>query len=68
MELLCKALGEESRARRLEGPFLVLIWNRLRRLGKRFAAICARFAAGTLRRAPTRLADAREKFPLQTHG
>jgi len=58
MELLCKALSEEARTRRLAGPLLLLIWRRLRRIRLGFAALAARFAAGTLGRAPTRRADA----------
>jgi hypothetical protein len=58
MEELCKALSEEARTRRLAGPLLLLIWRRLRRIRLGFAALAARFAAGTLCRAPTRRADA----------
>ena len=38
----------------LAGPLIVVIWNRLRRIGERFARLAARIGAGKLRRRTTR--------------
>ena len=38
----------------LAGPLIVVIWNRLRRIGERFARLAARIGAGKLRRRSAR--------------
>jgi hypothetical protein len=54
LEVLCGLIARYGHLRRLAGPLVVLIWNRVRRVGAQFAAIQARMQAGQLRRHPAR--------------
>jgi hypothetical protein len=47
-EELCRLLTKHARARFIEAPLLLLIWNRLMRWAIRFASIAERVRAGTL--------------------
>lgn len=48
IESLCRSIAAEGHKRRLDGPLVVAIWNRVRRLGRRFASVVARLRAGKL--------------------
>ncbi len=63
IDLLCRTVAAQIAGRRLEGPFIILIWRRLRRLGTRFAALAARVAAGRLRPARPRPCVPRQRPP-----
>ena len=60
IELLCRSVAAQIAGGRpngprglpLAGPLIVVIWNRLRRIGDRFARLAARIGAGQLRRRP----------------
>lgn len=57
---LCRAIAANQPSGPTAAPLMFLLWNRLRRMAIRFAAIAVRVHAGTLR-SPTR---ARVKKPL----
>ena len=63
IERLGKALTAGALKGRLAGPLLMLIWNRLSRLRRRFAALVARVQAGRLPPARPRPAFAEAKPP-----
>jgi hypothetical protein len=48
IEELCRVLNKHASARFVYAPMLLLIWNRLTRLAKRFASLAERVQAGTL--------------------
>jgi hypothetical protein len=48
IEELCRVLNKHASARFVYAPILLLIWNRLTRLAKRFASLVERVQAGTL--------------------
>ena len=48
MEALCRVLTKQARECFIEAPLLLLIWNRLMRLAKRFVNVAERVRTGTL--------------------
>jgi len=47
IEELCRALDKHARARFIEAPMLLLIWNRINGMARRFATLVKRVRAGT---------------------
>ena len=54
LDVLCALIARHGHLRRLAGPLLVLIWQRVRTAGAQASAVLARMQAGTLRRYPHR--------------
>lgn len=54
--VLLEHLAHYGNQRRVSGPWLALIWNRVRAVQRQVAGLIARFEAGTLRRYPNRRA------------
>jgi hypothetical protein len=48
IEGLCRVLTKHGRARFITAPVLLLIWNRIMRMARRFASLTERYCAGTL--------------------
>ena len=48
IEGLCRVLTKHGRARFITAPVLLLIWNRIIRMARRFASLTERYCAGTL--------------------
>jgi hypothetical protein len=48
IEGLCRAIAARGAARGLAGPFIILVWSRLRRMAGRVSRLAARFRAGNL--------------------
>ncbi len=61
---LCRSVAARIAGRRLAGPLIILIWTRLRRIGRDFAGLAARIRAGrTVRRSATGRRPARPRGP-----
>ncbi len=54
IDVLCALIARHGHLRRLAGPLVVLIWQRVRTAGAQAGAVLARMQAGTLRRYPHR--------------
>jgi hypothetical protein len=54
VEMLCALIARHGHLRRLAGPLVVLIWQKVRHAGAQAGAVLARMQAGTLRRYPHR--------------
>ena len=54
LDVLCEMIARHGHLRRLAGPLLVMIWQRVRKAGAQASAVLARMQAGALRRYPTR--------------
>ncbi len=61
--VLCGLIARHGHLRRLAGPFLVLVWRRVRDIGGQVDALLARMRAGTLRRYPARRPPRRVAVP-----
>ena len=59
---LCRAIAARGGRRLIDGPLVILIWTRLRRIARRFATLAARVRAGTGTR--TLPARARPRRPV----
>jgi hypothetical protein len=59
MEEICRVLSKHGRERFVAEPLLLLIWNRIMRMARRFASLAERVRTGTLAdTAPARSRDA----------
>jgi hypothetical protein len=63
VELLLALIAKHGHMRRVSGPLVVMVWQRVRAIATQVAAVMARMQAGTLRRYPHRRSPAPSAAP-----